>query len=149
MSNLKHGMSRTKIYMVWKEMRARCERTTHKQYKSYGGRGITVCDGWSSFVEFNTWAMANGYVEGLSIDRVDNDKGYHPDNCEWIHGAVNSSKDKLGEFNSNSKLSSADVLGMRRLYAAGGTSQSKLAEAFGVGRRQVTKIINKKQWGHI
>ena len=149
MKRLKHGMTGTKIYMVWKELRARCERITHRHYKNYGERGIAVCEEWSSFIVFKDWAMANGYVEGLSIDRVDNNKGYHPENCQWITRSENSGKDNVGELHWASRLSAIEVLEMRRLYAAGGITHKEIAKLFGMSQSHVTGIINKKKWGHI
>lgn len=80
----KHGKKHTRLYNIWGGMKARCYRPTHKWYKRYGGRGITICDEWKhNFQAFYDWATANGYRDDLTIDRVDNDKGYSPDNCKW------------------------------------------------------------------
>ena len=65
-------------------MRHRCTNPTSPGYKYYGGKGIKLCDEWQSFIPFRDWARSNGYVEGLSIDRLDNDRGYEPANCEWV-----------------------------------------------------------------
>ena len=65
-------------------MVARCHRKTTRAYPQYGGRGIAVCDEWKSFAGFLEWSLANGYKDGLSIDRIDNDKGYFPGNCRWV-----------------------------------------------------------------
>ena len=64
-------------------MRNRTRNKSHRQYKDYGGRGIKVCDEWNSFENFYKWAMENGYKEGLSIDRINNDKDYCPENCKF------------------------------------------------------------------
>lgn len=86
-----HGQAHTRIYNIWNMMVARCHRKNTKGYPEYGGRGITVCDEWrNSFQSFYLWAMANGYNDELSIDRVDNDKGYFPDNCRWATKYVQS-----------------------------------------------------------
>lgn len=78
-----HGESGTRLHRIWKGMIQRCHQPTYHGYENYGGRGILVCDGWRKFEPFREWAMANGYRDNLSIDRVDNNKGYYPQNCRW------------------------------------------------------------------
>lgn len=86
----KHNMSRTKIYKVWAAMKQRCGNENDKSYNNYGGRGITVCDEWrEDFQAFYDWATANGYKEGLQIDRIDNDGDYEPGNCQWTTKKIN------------------------------------------------------------
>jgi len=86
-----HGLSKTKLYKVWASMKDRCKNKNNSGYKNYGGRGISVCDAWGNhFVLFYDWAISNGYKEGLSIDRIDNDGNYHPDNCRFTTPTVQS-----------------------------------------------------------
>ena len=82
--NTTHGLRNTKIYNVWDTMIRRCENKNNQRYHRYGGRGITVCDEWHRFENFYEWAMNNGYESGLTLDRINNDDGYYPENCRWI-----------------------------------------------------------------
>ena len=89
-AKIKHGESKTRLYRIFLAMHNRCERPSVKAYERYGGRGIRVCDEWKNYEAFASWAHANGYKEELSIDRIDNDNGYSPENCEWITRSENS-----------------------------------------------------------
>lgn len=80
----KHGMKGTRLYRIWAGMKDRCLNHKSKYWHMYGGRGIDVCDEWkNSFESFMYWSMSNGYKDDLTIDRIENDKGYYPSNCRW------------------------------------------------------------------
>ena len=76
--------SGTRLYEIWRGMKKRCEVASSKDYIDYGGRGIKICDEWSrSFTAFMDWAWDNGYSVDRSLDRIDVEKGYYPENCRW------------------------------------------------------------------
>ena len=82
--NKKHGKSATRLYSIWEGMKSRTSNPHIPCYPDYGGRGIALCAEWASdFMAFYHWAIDNGYSEELTIDRINNDEGYRPDNCRW------------------------------------------------------------------
>ena len=88
-----HGPTNTRLYSIWTDMKHRCYDQNQKAYKNYGGKGIVICDEWKEdFKAFYDWAMANGYAEGLTIDRIDPSKSYDPSNCQWLTRSENTKK---------------------------------------------------------
>jgi hypothetical protein len=111
--------SETRIYHVWNGMIGRCTHESYPSFKVYGGRGIEVCPEWrNSFEAFKEWAMANGYADNLTLDRLDGNGNYEPSNCRWATvKEQNSNKvnNHLVTFNGQTKTVSqwAEELGMK------------------------------------
>ena len=89
----KHGLYCHPLYNIWCAMKRRCYGTKTSRYYRYGGRGIKICDGWkNNFLAFYNWSINNGWKKGLTIDRIDNDGNYEPENCQWLTKSENSRK---------------------------------------------------------
>lgn len=85
--NTKHGATNTRLYSIYQNMITRCYNPNSESYSYCGGKGIKICDEWlnkDGFINFQNWSINNGYNDNLSIDRINNDKGYKPDNCRWV-----------------------------------------------------------------
>src|SRR3990170_197635 len=92
--NYKHGESnkkRTKLYILWIGIKQRSMNRNYHHYKNYGGRGITICPEWANdYTKFRDWALSNGYVEGLQINRINNNGNYEPSNCNFVISQINN-----------------------------------------------------------
>lgn len=128
----RHGQTRTPLYRAWSAMRNRCQNASNEEYKNYGERGIKVCKEWgNSFCEFYKWSMLNGYKDGLTIDRIDNNKGYSPDNCRWV-----DMKTQCNNRRSNRMIT----------YNGKTQTMSQWADELGINYRTLKSRINQMKW---
>lgn len=101
-----HGESYSRLYQEWSRMKTRCYNPNTKDYKNYGARGIVVCDEWQTFWPFREWAYASGYSDNLTIERINVNGNYCPENCKWITHAEQASNKRTNifiEFNDEKK----------------------------------------------
>ena len=129
----KHGLSNTSpVFSIYGKIKERCYNKNCKAYKNYGGRGITMCYEWlSNFKYFHDWAIDNGYKQGLTIDRIDNEKGYEPANCRWV---TNKTQQRNRRNN-------------RRYYFKGSKKPlSEICEILGLDYHTVHQRISKYGW---
>ena len=97
-----HGKRHTRIYRIWGNLKNRILNNNTKVFKDYGGRGITVCDEWKNdFKSFYDWSILNGYEDELSIDRIDNDGNYCPENCRWTTKTIQARNTRIPKNNSS------------------------------------------------
>lgn len=103
----KHGSSRTRLYSIWFGMKRRCQDPRSKDFACYEAKGIKVCKEWNNdFSSFKAWSLIHGYSEKLSIDRIDNSKGYSPENCRWAtmkEQQNNRSSNRFVTYNGETK----------------------------------------------
>lgn len=132
-----HGLSDTRMYRIWKDMRRRCNNPNRNNYKDYGGRGISVCEEWDkSFMEFYNWAMSNGYDDDLSIDRIDNNGNYEPNNCRWILSNMQHRNTR-----KNRKFKATSPNGSMFIH----NSQAQFAEDHNLERAYINSCLVNKQ----
>lgn len=140
--NATHGLRQTKIYDVWQKMRSRCIDPRSKDYPLYGGRGITICDQWMRFEGFASWDGFGGYKPGLQIDRIDNNRGYSPENCRWVTCSQNNRNRR------STKLCPDSVRCVRMLCWSGLTRQ-QAARIMGISKTHANSIMNFQKWGDV
>jgi hypothetical protein len=127
----------TRSYESWRSMKARCLNPNHDSYKNYGGRGIMICERWMVFENF--LADMGERPEGMTLDRIDNDGHYDPENCKWSTHREQRINSKQG------KLTEEDVAEIKKLLTSG-MKQYKIAEKFGVIPQTISAINTKRSW---
>lgn len=115
--HIKHDLSSSRIYGIYHKMKDRCYNANCCSYRNYGAKNIKVCDDWmddNGFQEFYKWAMTHGYEDNLTIERIDSNQGYSPDNCEWITLSEN-----VGRANKHNVRRRADKDGYKGISPSG------------------------------
>jgi len=134
-----HGFTKTPIYNVWKEMRARCNRQSHAQFFNYGGRGVRVCATWNAHFAAFFLDVGKDYRIGLQLDRINNDGNYEPGNTRWVDAKTNVR-------NSRTVKIDAQDAGAIKSMLVFGSKQSEIAKNFGVSKGIVFDIGHNKTW---
>jgi hypothetical protein len=135
----------TGTYHAWRDMRRRCTDPSSADWVRYGGRGITVCSRWDRFDDF--LADMGQRPDGVTLDRINNDGNYDPDNCRWTtwHEQGRNRRSNGGERHPNAELSVDDVFAIRFLAGYGATYRY-IASEFGVSHANVGYIVRREAW---
>lgn len=134
--SFQHGECKTRLYRIWKGIKDRTLNPNNPKAHRYSQRGIDICNEWLNFIPFKEWAELNGYSDDLQIDRIDNDKGYHPDNCKFVTQVENMRN------SSNTKLTVEFAQLIKNMYATGTFTHKTLGAMFGVSAGAVNGIMN-------
>ena len=130
-NHLRHGKSKTRLYKIWVDIKRRCDDSLRKAYKYYGGKGITYCKEWQQFEPFYEWSMNNGYKDNLSIDRIDYNGNYCPENCRWVDSFVQANNTSRNHYIT---------------YKNKTLTVAQWAREIGINRSVLNDRINKLHW---
>lgn len=106
--NFRHGGTaqgyHSRLYVIWHNMKCRCLNENHPAYARYGGKGVTICRKWvNDFAAFQEWAQSSGYTDEMTIDRIDSDRGYTPDNCQWLTKSEHAKKTNFEKYHKKAE----------------------------------------------
>lgn len=142
---ISHGLSRTRIYNIYMLMMDRCYNEKSKHYKNYGERGIAICIEWKdSLKSFVEWSKSNGYSEHLTIDRINNNEGYSPENCRWTT-ALQQSRNKRSTILTAEKAKDIRLL----LNDYPEIKHEYIAKIYGISASHLSNIKNNRVWKSI
>ena len=142
-----HGKTDTPLYDIWRGMKQRCYNSNVSNYCNYGGRGITVCDEWKdNFQAFYDWAKSSGYEHGLSIDRINNDGDYSPENCRWANRTEQSNNTRHNKHLTYNGKTQTVSQWARELNMVDGTLRTRLNLGWSVEKALTTPIRKHKEY---
>lgn len=160
---MEHGLSKTRLYSIYSGMKQRCYNPNNQHYQWYGAKGITICDEWmgeNGLQNFIEWSLNHGYEEHLTINRKESDKGYSPDNCQWVTASVNSyrvsnknflpSAPNLQDSEEYSIIYSNNeqiIHEIKKLMIDEKTTQREVAAKLSITPQGLTKMLSKKNFG--
>ena len=136
-----------RLYDIYYSMLARCSNPKSINYKNYGGRGIKVCDEWMDYKTFEDWALKNGYTDDLSIDRIDNNKDYTPENCRWVDMIIQSNNRRTNKYVTYKGEKKTVAEWCRELNIPTARTYSRLAKGWSVEKAFEIKNLRKTNLG--
>lgn len=140
-----HGATDSRLYNIWTSMKQRCETSKIEKFvRDYQNRGIKICAEWHDFSVFQKWALENGYKENLSIDRIDNNKGYFPENCRWVDNFVQANNKRNNYFLTYNNKTQSIEQWARELGIKGSTIHERLRRGWSVDKTLTTKIYKRE-----
>lgn len=151
--NATHGLRKHDLYKTWLNIKSRCYNSNNSHYKYYGKKGIGMCDDWrNNFKVFYDWAINNGWKRGLSIERIDNNKQYEPENCKWIDISKQSQNrttnhyvaDKNGNVYTIAEISRKTNINVHTLYSCYNKHKSILPTLYLRGVYDYVELDNQK-----
>ena len=135
-----HGLSKHPLYAIWQGIKTRIYNSNSDNYFRYGGRGLDMDELWrESFTAFYDWCISCGWERGLVIHRVDNDRGYHPDNCAIVTQAVNVREGKVAKTDM-------ETARLVRKLLKSGVKRKQICDSLGLSEVQVSSIVLNKIW---
>ena len=149
--NKKHGLSTSKTYKAWADMKDRCSNPVTNEYKYYGAIGVKVCTRWLESFENFLEDMGEA-PEGTALSRKGDKGDYTKENCAWVPRSVNSSEALRGEKNVKAKLTEEQVLCIRALAVGASAKHYRaplIAAELGTSRQTINNILQRRTWTHI
>ncbi len=142
-----HGESKTRLHIIWAGMKQRCHCPGASNYKNYGQRGISVCDEWrNDYLAFRDWALANGYEDGLTLDRIRVNENYSPDNCRWSSAKEQANNKRSNVFITHDGVTLTERQWAERIGISYNTLSTRIkTRGWSVERALTTPVKHKKR----